>query len=91
MTGHDEKPNHFHRLCPLRRHALALRTRFVRAMARLALFRFHFSLCCGARCDSNAIAKHKSGASLTFAVNFSFTNQRADSFLRSGVNLEAKV
>jgi len=25
------------------------------------------------------------------AVNFSFTNQRADSFSASGVNLEAKV
>jgi len=42
-------------------------------------------------CDSNASAKDKSGASLTFKVNFSFTNQRADSFLHSGVDLEAKV
>jgi hypothetical protein len=50
-----------------------------------------FRLCCGARCDSKANAADKSTRSQHFAVNFSFANQRADSFLVSGVNLEAKV
>jgi len=50
-----------------------------------------FRPCCGAWCDSKANRTDKSGTSSQFKVNFSFTNQRADSFLNPGVNLEAKV
>jgi hypothetical protein len=50
-----------------------------------------FRACCGAWCDSKASAADKSWDFPHFAVSFSFTNQRADSFLVSGVNLEAKV
>jgi hypothetical protein len=42
-------------------------------------------------CDSKANLADKSVASPQLIVNFSFTNQRADSFSPSGVNLEAKV
>jgi hypothetical protein len=42
-------------------------------------------------CDSKTNLADKSVASPQLIVNFSFTNQRADSFSPSGVNLEAKV
>jgi hypothetical protein len=45
----------------------------------------------GAGCDSKANLIDKSEASSRFVANFSSTNQRADSFSSSGVNLEAKV
>jgi hypothetical protein len=42
-------------------------------------------------CDSKANLADKSVASPQLPENFSSTNQRADSFSPSGVNLEAKV
>jgi hypothetical protein len=42
-------------------------------------------------CDSKTNLADKSVASPQLPENFSFTNQRADSFSASGVNLEAKV
>src|SRR5690348_2357063 len=41
-------------------------------------------------CDSKASMSRFPVASSQLPLNFSFTNQRADSFLVSGVNLEAK-
>jgi hypothetical protein len=42
-------------------------------------------------CDSKTNLADKSVASPQLPENFSSTNQRADSFSPSGVNLEAKV
>jgi hypothetical protein len=71
------------------------RTRFVRPRPAVdsvkTSSRFDFCLCCNAWCDSKANRAEKSGASPQLALNFSFTNQPADSFSSSGVNLEAKV
>jgi hypothetical protein len=55
-----------------------------------AFFRFHLALP-RRECDSKANPIGKSGALPQLAKNFPFTNQRADSFSSSGVNLEAKV
>jgi hypothetical protein len=54
-------------------------------------FRFNFRPYRSAWCDSKANFADQSELSPHLIVNFSFTNQRADSFSASGVNLEAKV
>jgi hypothetical protein len=53
--------------------------------------RFDFRPYRSAGCDSKANLADQSEVSPQLIVNLSFTNQRADSFSASGVNLEAKV
>jgi hypothetical protein len=50
-----------------------------------------FKPCRGATCDSKDNPADQSGVLSRLIANSSFTNQRADSFSPSGVNLEAKV
>jgi hypothetical protein len=50
-----------------------------------------FSPAAAHECDSKANRYDKSGVAPQLVVNFSLTNQRADSFSPPGVNLEAKV
>jgi hypothetical protein len=64
---------------------------FARRAQRLLLPRFDFRPYRSARCDSKANLANQSEVSPHLIVNFSSTNQRADSFSASGVNLEAKV
>jgi len=53
--------------------------------------RSSFCRCCRGQCDSKANTRCYFVTATQLLVNFSFTNQRVDSFSWPGVNLEAKV
>jgi hypothetical protein len=63
----------------------------IRAATHLSARSIQFLAVLRRRCDSKANPIDKSEASPQLVKNFPFTNQRADSFSSSGVNLEAKV
>jgi len=62
-----------------------------RAIASVTPGNFNFWLYGRVGCDSKSNLADKSWASPQLVVDFPSTNQRADSFCPSGVNLEAKV